>query len=78
MLTSEVKHMKSAILASILAATAVIAQPTGDWMGRAGMMDGYTGGSTFHMILGTLFFVGLVLLVWLWVFKLWKEVRRSK
>jgi len=69
--------MKSIILASILAATAVAAQLTGDW-GRATSAGGMMGGSTFHMILGTLLFVGLVLLVWLWVFKLWKEVRKSK
>jgi len=68
--------MKSAILASILAATAVAAQMTGDW-GRATSMGGMGGGSTFHMILGTLLFVGLTLLVWLWVFKLWKEVRKK-
>ncbi len=69
--------MKSAILAGILAATAVAAQ-TGDF-GRATMMDGgMMGGMAFGGILFTIFWIGLVLLVWLWVVKLWKEVRRMK
>ena len=69
--------MKSAILAGILAATAVAAQLTGDW-GRATSMGGMMGGTAFHGIVFTLFWIGLLLLVWLWVFKLWKEVRRMK
>lgn len=70
--------MKSTILASLLAVSAVTAQMTGDW-GRAVSTGGMMyGGTTWHMILGTLFWIGLVLLVWLWVFKLWKEVRRMK
>jgi hypothetical protein len=65
------------LLAGILAAATVAAQPTGDW-GRAAMMDGSYGGSPVHTILFTALSIGLVLLVWLWVFKLWKEVRRMK
>jgi len=68
--------MKSILLASILAAVSAFAQPTGDW-GRATSMGGMMGGG-FGGILMPLFWIGLVLLVWLWVFKLWKEVRRMK
>ncbi len=69
-----------ALLAAILAAASVVAQPTGDWgrAGRAGMMDGMYGGSALHGILWLIFSIGLILLVWLWVIKLWKEVRRMK
>jgi len=69
------------LLAGILAATAVVAQMTGEF-GRAtstgGMMGGMMGGTAFGGVLFTIFWVGLVLLVWLWVVKLWKEVRRMK
>ena len=68
------------LLAGILTVGSVAAQPTGDW-GRAAMMDGGMGGyggSPVHTILFTALSIGLVLLVWLWVFKLWKEVRRMK
>ena len=67
------------LLAGILAAATVVAQPTGDW-GRAAMMggDGMMQGSIAGSVLGTVFFVGLILVVWLWAFKLWKEVRRMK
>ena len=69
--------MKKMLIAAALAATTVLAQ-TGDF-GRAVQMDGtMMGATTFHTVLGTLFFTGLVLLVWLWVFKLWKEVKRMK
>ncbi len=70
--------MKSAILASILAATAVAAQMTGDWGRATSMGSGMMGGTAFGGILFTIFWIGLVLLVWLWVVKLWKEVRRMK
>ena len=69
--------MKSAILASILAATAVAAQMTGEF-GRATQMGSGMMGGGFGGILFTIFWVGLVLLVWLWVFKLFKEVRKMK
>ena len=64
------------LLASILAAASVSAQMTGDW-GRAMSTGGMMGGTTFGSILFTVFWIGLVLLVWLWVFKLWKEVRKK-
>ena len=66
--------MKSILLASILAAVSVAAQPTGDF----GMMRTMYGGTAFSSLLVTLFWVGLVLLVWLWVFKLWKELKHKK
>jgi len=70
--------MKSILLAGILAAVSVAAQPTGDW-GRvyhSSMMGGamYGVGS----VLMTALWVGVTLLVWLWVVKLWKEVRHMK
>ena len=73
--------MKSAILiSSVLAVTLAAAQVTGDWgrTGRAGMMDGMYGGTAFHGILWIALVVGLVVLVWLWVIKLWKEIRKMK
>ena len=73
--------MKSAILlASIIATVSAFAQLTGDWgrTGRAGMMDGMYGGSIFGHLLFAIFAIGLTLLVWLWVVKLWREVRRMK
>ncbi len=73
--------MKSSILlASVIAAVSASAQLTGDWgrVGRAGMMDGMYGGSVFGRILFGIFAIGVTLLVWLWVAKLWKEVRRMK
>lgn len=65
-------------LAGILAAASVVAQPTGEF-GRAyhtSMMGGtmYGVGS----VLMTALWVGVTLLVWLWVVKLWKEVRQMK
>lgn len=70
--------MKKPLLAGILAVGTAVAQPTGDWGRAYAMGGGMMGGTTFGMILGTIFWIGLVLLVWLWVFKLWKEVRRMK
>ena len=69
------------VLASILAAASVSAQLTGDHLmgGRASSMgSGMMGGTPFGGILMTLFWIGLVLFVWLWSFKLWKEIRRMK
>ena len=71
--------MKKMLIAGALAATSAFAQ-TGEY-GRAMHMDGMMGGSgfyTFHMVLGTLLYVGLVVLVWLWVAKLWRELRKRK
>ncbi len=72
--------MNKILIAGVLATTSVFAQLTGDWgrTGRAGMMDGMYGGTGLHMILWTIFSIGLILLVWLWVFKLWKEIKRMK
>ena len=70
-------NKKTLLITSILAATSAAAQLTGDHMfGRAGMMDG--GGSSAFSILSVILYVGLILMVWLWAFKLWKEIRRMK
>ena len=54
-------------------------------MNFGGMMGGYDGygmmGSGYfglYNILGILFLIGLVVLVWLWVIKLWKDIQRKK
>ena len=63
---------------SVLAATAVNAQGLGGDFGRP-MMDGrMEGGSVLAHLLGGIFFLGLTILVWLWVVKLWREVRQKK
>lgn len=59
----------------MLAVLSVAAQPTGDW--RQGMMGGSMGGG-FGGILGAIFFIGLTILVWLWVVKLWRELSKKK
>lgn len=65
--------MKSTILMSaILATVSVSAEITGEWGRRM------YGGSPFGKLLGLIFFVGLILLVWLWVLKLWTELRQKK
>jgi hypothetical protein len=69
--------MNKLLIAGSLAATTALAQITGDW-GRATHMSSMMGGSTFGSLVFTLFWIGLVILVWLWVVKLWKEVRRMK
>lgn len=69
--------MKKILIAGLLSAGSAMAQMTGDY-GRATSMGGMMGGSTFGGILMTLFWIGLLLLVWLWVVKLWKEVRHMK
>lgn len=58
-------------LMAILGATTVAAQVTGDWGRKM-----YSGGG-FESILGWALYIGLVLLVWLWVVKLWKEVNKK-
>ncbi len=55
------------LLSSILAVSTVAAAITGDWGRR--MMH---GGGTFWGFFSTLFFIGLFLLVWLAVIKLWR------
>lgn len=66
------------LLAGILAIGTAVAQPTGDWGRAYSMGGGMMGSSPVHTIIWTLFSIGLVLLVWLWVVKLWKEIRRMK
>jgi len=68
--------MNKILMASLLAVATASAQLTGDY-GRAGMMGGYSGSSGFTILAGILW-VGLTLLVWLWVVKLWKEIRKMK
>lgn len=69
---------KLAILgAGALAAVSAFAQITGDW-GKAMHMGGMSGGTTFSMIIGVVFSIGLTLLVWLWVFKLWRELGHKR
>ncbi len=73
--------MKSALLITTLVAATSVAAQTGDWMaGRAGMMYSsmYGGGSIVYLILRTILLIGLILLVWLWAFKLWKDIKRMK
>ncbi len=68
--------MNKILLASLLAVATASAQLTGDY-GRAGMMGSYSGGTGYTLLAGILW-LGIILLVWLWVIKLWKEVRRMK
>ena len=70
--------MNKFLITSILAAASVSAQLTGDWGRATSMGSGMMGGTAFGGILMTIFWIGLILLVWLWVVKLWKEVRRMK
>jgi uncharacterized membrane protein len=71
--------MKTTLLAGILAAVSAAAQPTGDW-GRAYSTGGMMGGTMYGVggILMAIFWVGLTLLVWLWVVKLWRELKHKK
>lgn len=70
--------MKKTLLAGLLAIPAVFAQITGDY-GRAMQMGMYGGAEmTAAKIIWYVFGIGLTLAVWLWVIKLWKEVRRMK
>ncbi|HLC33037.1 MAG TPA: hypothetical protein VJJ82_04375 [Candidatus Nanoarchaeia archaeon] len=63
------------LLATLLSAGTALAQSTGGW----GMMgSGMMGWSPFTGIWITLFWIGLVIVIWLWIVKLWKEVRRMK
>jgi len=65
---------KSAILfSSILAATTVLAQL--DITGEFGKRMGGAGGGGF--LFGA-FAIGVTVLVWLWVIKLWRELGRKR
>lgn len=61
------------ITAGVLATTPVLAQITGDMHRKAGYS--YYG---VMDILYIVFFVGLTVLVWLWVAKLWRELRHKR
>jgi len=64
--------MKKIILAGLLAVTPVAAQLTGEF-GRK-----MYGGSSVGSVLSLIFFIGLTLLVWLWVIKLWRDLHKKK
>lgn len=68
--------MKKALFFTLLSAASATAQMTGDFgmMGGTGMM---TYSPAWTLFKGA-FALGLLLLVWLWVIKLFKEVRRMK
>lgn len=69
-----IKHATIILLSSILAASPAAAEMlTGDW-GRRMMY----GGGPLWMLFSSLFFVGLFLLVWLLVIKLWRELYQRK
>jgi hypothetical protein len=46
----------------------------GPGMTQGGQMMGWSGMWTFTSVLWTIILVGLVILVWLWVIKLWRDV----
>ena len=70
--------MKSQLLtAGVLATTAVVAQDISGEFGRQMMYGQMGGGGFFWMLIGTALFLGLTVLVWLWVVKLWRELRQK-
>lgn len=70
--------MKKMIIAGLLALPMAFAQITGEY-GRAMSMGMYSSTEmTFARIIWCLFGIGITLAVWLWVIKLWKEVRKMK
>lgn len=70
------KLLKATFLSSLLAVSTVAAQVTGDWGRYAGKYGG--GGSMLHKLLFWVFFLGLIVLVWLWVIKLGRELYQKK
>ncbi len=70
--------MKSAIAISSILATVAVSAQTGDFGRAAYMGDGMMGGTTAGNIISTLLWVGVTLLVWLWVFKLWKDLSKKR
>ena len=46
--------------------------------GFCGMTGGYAGFGWFWMVLSTALLVGLVVLVFLWIMKLWKQMEKRK
>jgi len=69
--------MKKILLSAILATAPVAAQLTGDW-GKATQMRGMMGGGGVWGLIGGALFIGLTVLVWLYVIKTWKELHRRK
>ncbi len=67
--------MKKILIAGLLAAGSVLAQ-TGDWGRAVGTEMGKTSG--FHGILMCILLVGVTIAVWLYAYKLFKEVRHMK
>ncbi|MBI4146253.1 hypothetical protein HY489_02850 [Candidatus Woesearchaeota archaeon] len=68
--------MKKTIITALVVAISALsaAAQTGDW----GMMGGSMYYSPWKGFLTGAFFLGLTLVVWLWAYKLWKEIRRMK
>jgi hypothetical protein len=70
--------MKKMLIAGLLALPMAFAQLTGDY-GRAVGMGMYGGTEmTIARIVWCAFAIGATIAVWLWVIKLWKEVKRMK
>ena len=60
------------ILAGTLAALPVMAQVTGEYHRK---MSGY--GTSFSSVIVHALFLGLTVLVWLWVCKVWRELKKK-
>ena len=69
------KKALTIIVSSLLAASAVAAQVTGQF-GRE--MAYHTSGGVFASLVKALLGIGVLIIVWLWVIKLWREVFRKK
>lgn len=72
------KLISVSLLSAVLAAASVFAEEsvTGNF-GRM-MMGGGGAGWVLGWLLNLALFVGVLLLVWLWVVKLWRELFRKK
>ena len=64
--------MRSILMAGTLAVTSVAAQLTGEFGRRT------EHGTSFGHVVMWILFVGLTVLVWLWVIKLFKELTKKK
>ena len=69
------KKTLTLIFSSLLAASVVAAQITGEF-GRK--MAYHTSGGVFASLVKALLGIGVLIIVWLWVIKLWREVFRGK
>jgi len=65
--------MRSILMAGALAVSSVAAQLTGEFGRRS-----QYGGTSFGHVVMWILFVGLTVLVWLWVIKLFKELTKKK